>query len=96
MEKANSINDKEIVGIDDLNKVLVDGDEFISTRDINLAAYLSLKGYAPEVTKADNIGIFKFTGSDIKEERNKYFKNTGKFLAFASELRNLKANIKNL
>lgn len=69
-----------------------------STTDINLTAFLSLKGFHFEMNRNFNKVEFIFkteNEAQIKENIKKYYNNELKILEYSNILRNIKSQIAN-
>lgn len=64
------------------------------TKDLGLAAYLRTQGINIGIKRVGNKGEFNYSDEDQKHV-NKYYSDEDKFLSFANNIRNIKAQIEN-
>ena len=64
------------------------------TKDLGVAAYLRTQGIMIEIKRVGNKGEFFYSSEDTQAV-NKYYSDIEKFLSFANNMRNIKAQIEN-
>lgn len=65
------------------------------TRDINLIAYLDLKGFLYNLYKRGNEAIAIFNKTDVASSVQDFYNDDNQILTFTNKLRNIKSRIKN-